>query len=713
MDDDDDIIADKLRESMNRSEERFWLESPLSLFKSWKFLPSSAMTDEQRFNALTRLLIIVCVIMLICRSKYWSYTLAIGMAVIIGCYYASTKKRSSKEGYLPFEDLPSLAIRMHGPGYESRTMSGSRGNPDWSGLYSVDGLARLATGGAPVAQPGMGSGRNYICNRNEASYNIFPKGTAACNGQGSWGNNSGVDNALTLGLETPTNTPVGASSIFRAPASGIVPLYSAPQSSTSSGPHIYDSDPMSTARRISSMGVPITSDGRIITGPVTPKRFIPIYENPTSLDFDSPYDEYDSPGWTKGGYDMTPRKQNEKCTGVGGVARQSTGEYTPTHIYDPHYSAWVNNHYGVGGEITNTPGRVGVWTGPSSATRFHADSSNGGYGARSNLANRVGACSGSQAVTEGYSPNPSTTLSQPQLSPAQPQLQDQVGLGMPMTARRFHEENSQYTQQNYGDSTIGGADRWTERQQSYRPLNDTRRATRQGKETNSRQGMSSAVNYSGGNYRGTPIGYGGEVMRGSNRIIPLNQTSYIHRDIPDTIGGAFRMDPNVSENIAQGYSSMATREGYFPVQHSGQSYPSQPDYSEESSVAQNVGYDSDMSESRLNPGFARVQYDLSPNANYGQVTPQPTHWSYGQARQDEPAPSDAEYVSINSISGITTEAQRVSGIGLQRGQAHQVIMAQQAAVRESMEGSYRNIFRSKRGQCGANLSSVNAGMSWT
>ena len=558
----EDDIADKLKKSMERAEERFWLEDPKSLFKSFHVFPMSDMTEDQRYNSLTRGLIVIVVILLVLKNKWWSYTLAAGLLVITLLYYLNRRNTSHREGFdeliTPIQgNRGGGGIRMHGPD------------------YTADGLARLSRGeSTSVARYGLGSGRNYICNQ------VSPP----CQSQSMWRNDSGLVSRANLGQVTPYNIPKAYDQSFRAGAEGFVPIYSDTNEDVS--PDIYDSDPTSPARRMGLDETGVSQDTVIRTGLATPKRQVGWYENPTSLNFDSPYDDYDSPGWSKGSYEE--------------------GGPQPTHIYDPTDNDWRVNINGVQGSIDNSPKNCGN----GSDDRRHGGSTqpierfrperNGGLGERTEL------------------------------------------------AMKFQQSGSMSNTEAYEDCSVGGADRWEERQQTFRPLNDTRRATRQGYEMNSRQGVDGGVQYYSGpgseSYEG--VGWGGEVYdqmeEHSGGIVPL-QSDYLVTPDESSFGGAIGMNPEESEN--------------------------------------------------------QECYDRSPlEASQSALGPDGTF---------------KEYVAVNNYTGVTTEAQRYGGIGLYRGQAHQIRMQQQASHRESMEGAYRNLFRSKRSQCTETLGGINGGLTFS
>jgi hypothetical protein len=54
----------------NNNEEKFWLTDFKSLFKEINFMPYGDVGSGGRLNAITRIIIVVYIIMLICKYKY-------------------------------------------------------------------------------------------------------------------------------------------------------------------------------------------------------------------------------------------------------------------------------------------------------------------------------------------------------------------------------------------------------------------------------------------------------------------------------------------------------------------------------------------------------------------------------------------------------------------------------------------------------------------
>ena len=82
-----------LRETMIAlGDERFWLEDPKALWLHWGILPNCQMTDAQRLNALTRLIILISLIMLLFGLCRWYLFLLLGLGLVIILWYTTRPK---------------------------------------------------------------------------------------------------------------------------------------------------------------------------------------------------------------------------------------------------------------------------------------------------------------------------------------------------------------------------------------------------------------------------------------------------------------------------------------------------------------------------------------------------------------------------------------------------------------------------------------------
>lgn len=80
--------------------EKFWLESPNSLYSKLSIFPHCGMTDCERLNAMTRLIVVIAVILFFIPLASWWLFLILGILLILGLYYISrTPKPNIIENY--------------------------------------------------------------------------------------------------------------------------------------------------------------------------------------------------------------------------------------------------------------------------------------------------------------------------------------------------------------------------------------------------------------------------------------------------------------------------------------------------------------------------------------------------------------------------------------------------------------------------------------
>lgn len=65
----------------------FWFEDPSVLFHSFDVVPNNNMTDAERLNAMTRIIIIIAAIMFIVKFPAWWIFLALGLIVVVVLWY--------------------------------------------------------------------------------------------------------------------------------------------------------------------------------------------------------------------------------------------------------------------------------------------------------------------------------------------------------------------------------------------------------------------------------------------------------------------------------------------------------------------------------------------------------------------------------------------------------------------------------------------------
>lgn len=98
--------------------EQFWIEDYRVLFQSPTIIPTSQMSEIQRLNTLTRLIILIAIILAILRIGNWLLFLILGLVLVIILYYA----QKPRENYR----CPS---RTHCPASQAQTQTQKRPKP--------------------------------------------------------------------------------------------------------------------------------------------------------------------------------------------------------------------------------------------------------------------------------------------------------------------------------------------------------------------------------------------------------------------------------------------------------------------------------------------------------------------------------------------------------------------------------------------------------
>ena len=87
---------------------KFWLEDPTVLVRNFHILPTIMMTQTERLNALTRLIIIITILLFVLKMSYWFIFLFLGLIIVIGLHHTSERK---KEEYYNCNRKPSPKIK--------------------------------------------------------------------------------------------------------------------------------------------------------------------------------------------------------------------------------------------------------------------------------------------------------------------------------------------------------------------------------------------------------------------------------------------------------------------------------------------------------------------------------------------------------------------------------------------------------------------------
>lgn len=64
----------------------FWFDNPNYLFQTFDILPQADMTDAERLNAMTRVIIVISAIMFLVQFQLWWLFLSLGLIVVIALW---------------------------------------------------------------------------------------------------------------------------------------------------------------------------------------------------------------------------------------------------------------------------------------------------------------------------------------------------------------------------------------------------------------------------------------------------------------------------------------------------------------------------------------------------------------------------------------------------------------------------------------------------
>lgn len=76
---------------------KFWLEDFGELFKNSTIFPNSSMTEVERLNSMTRLILVITLILYLLRIKSWLIFLIFGLILVIFLYYTSNIQKSQRK----------------------------------------------------------------------------------------------------------------------------------------------------------------------------------------------------------------------------------------------------------------------------------------------------------------------------------------------------------------------------------------------------------------------------------------------------------------------------------------------------------------------------------------------------------------------------------------------------------------------------------------
>jgi hypothetical protein len=110
--------------------DKFWIEDYRVLFQNPTLLPTTQMTEIQRLNTLTRLILLIVIILAICRLGNWLLFLVLGLGLVILLYFIQKRSvpstsppvnPSSQEHYrCPHHGLTQATLSARSTARESR-----------------------------------------------------------------------------------------------------------------------------------------------------------------------------------------------------------------------------------------------------------------------------------------------------------------------------------------------------------------------------------------------------------------------------------------------------------------------------------------------------------------------------------------------------------------------------------------------------------------
>jgi hypothetical protein len=77
--------------------EEVWIQKPLDVLRRVSLLPNETDDFAKRFNTLTRLLIVVCIVLAVVKWKYWYVILIAGLFILFNSYLSQTNFRCDRE----------------------------------------------------------------------------------------------------------------------------------------------------------------------------------------------------------------------------------------------------------------------------------------------------------------------------------------------------------------------------------------------------------------------------------------------------------------------------------------------------------------------------------------------------------------------------------------------------------------------------------------
>jgi len=79
---------------------KFWIEDPSTLFQTFDIIPNQDMTDAERLNAMTRVIILLTAIMFVVKFPLWWMFLTIGIITVIILWYIVRERDTFYSDYI-------------------------------------------------------------------------------------------------------------------------------------------------------------------------------------------------------------------------------------------------------------------------------------------------------------------------------------------------------------------------------------------------------------------------------------------------------------------------------------------------------------------------------------------------------------------------------------------------------------------------------------
>lgn len=72
--------------------DKTWIDDPSTIFRNYTLIPSYGMTEAERLNAITRLIIVITVVLFFIPIASWWIFLLLGLGLVVVLYLTSKNK---------------------------------------------------------------------------------------------------------------------------------------------------------------------------------------------------------------------------------------------------------------------------------------------------------------------------------------------------------------------------------------------------------------------------------------------------------------------------------------------------------------------------------------------------------------------------------------------------------------------------------------------